>query len=115
MTFQCKDGCSDCCGNINLKKSLISKHLNKIQQIPEETLDLGDEVFPLTDDSKCIFLIRKTNKCSIYDDRPYVCRIYGTGIEPKLLCPHIKPNGNPRSEAVRKEYTDKLNEILKNL
>lgn len=28
------------------------------------------------------------NGCSVYDDRPLICRLFGT--TPKLLCPHGK-------------------------
>jgi Fe-S-cluster containining protein len=59
----------------------------------------------ITPDFGCIFLNRKTRLCAIYEDRPNICKAYGTTIANNYMiaCPYFKPNGNPWSEAKRKQ------------
>ena len=47
---------------------------------------------------KCPFYDKKKKICTIYKDRPQVCRDFGDGAHPCLICPH-----NPRynAEAVK--------------
>ncbi|MGI6202202.1 MAG: YkgJ family cysteine cluster protein [Eubacteriales bacterium] len=56
---KCKDGCDRCCHNI-------------IQFTPSEEAMMGGYRW----DGQCPHL--KEGKCAVYDNRPLVCRIYGT-------------------------------------
>jgi len=50
--------------------------------VPEryiETDDWGGEVMARLDDGWCIALDRDTMRCTIYENRPWVCRIFETG------------------------------------
>lgn len=71
--MNCKEGCSDCCGPVPFS----DKEWEKVKNRPRR----GDNSL------KCQFLI--DNKCSIYEDRPYICRIFATtkGVK-ELECPH---------------------------
>lgn len=55
----CRSGCSECCTNM-------------IQLSPSEERRIGGYEW----NGKCSHLI--DGKCSVYKDRPFVCRIYGT-------------------------------------
>ena len=56
---KCKEGCADCCNDM-------------IQVAPEENKRMGGYEWL----GKCNFL--KDNRCSIYDNRAFICRLYGT-------------------------------------
>ncbi len=55
----CKEGCSDCCTNM-------------IQVTAEERDRMGGYEW----DGQCVHL--KDGKCSVYENRAFVCRIFGT-------------------------------------
>jgi hypothetical protein len=66
--FECKPGCADCCGPVPFGKSEYAK-------IPEPVLAEG---------IGCPYI--GDGGCSIYEVRPFLCRIYGTVED--LKCPH---------------------------
>jgi Fe-S-cluster containining protein len=55
----CAEGCFKCC-------------INMIQFTPGEEKEMGGYDY----NGKCPYIIN--GKCSIYEKRPFVCRIYGT-------------------------------------
>jgi Fe-S-cluster containining protein len=55
----CKNGCSECCTNM-------------IQFSPSELKQMGGYEY----NGVCSHL--KNGKCSIYENRPFICRIFGT-------------------------------------
>ena len=92
-----------CCGPIPISKEIIEKHRDKFQVDKFKEFETEKGITILTDDLGCIFLDRKTKLCVIYEDRPTVCKLYGTTKDIKLACPYFKPNGNSRSEGKRKQ------------
>jgi Fe-S-cluster containining protein len=115
--FKCQENCSAaCCGNgTPLEKEVWERNKHKAVIQPIEVIELKGDVFPFAETGEsCIFLDRETKKCVIYDDRPEICRLFGTGIDrqgkPNILleCPYFKPNGNSRSEAKRKQLDRKV-------
>lgn len=101
---KCPDRCG-CCGIMIFDKSFLEKFKDKIQGKPMKIIEKGDSATYLYDDCRCPFLDRTALRCAIYEDRPEICRIYGTGKpnDPRILCPFFKPNGNAWSEAKRKQ------------
>lgn len=57
-------------------------------------MKLKGHIVLMTDDLSCAFL-DNNYRCSIYDHRPMICKIYGT--TEKLPCPYIDTNGNKRT------------------
>jgi len=96
IEFKCLSDCGKCCGIVPLQKEVFQKHKDKFQRKIKEIVEMGDEIYPLTNDLNCIFLGSK-KECLIYHDRPEVCKTYGL-IE-DLPCAYIKPNGRKRSPA----------------
>lgn len=73
-SFECIPGCHDCCGPVTTSSYEIS------------TLPVKSEAehdVALTNLS-CPYLGEKG--CEVYDDRPLICRLFGT--TPRLPCPH---------------------------
>lgn len=99
---------ADCCGIVTFKKSMVRKNIDKLQASIDEWKVVGNDVALLTKDIKCVFLT-KNNNCAVYEDRPDVCRCFGSGKDwdgkedVLMLCPHFKPNGNTWSPAKKKQ------------
>ncbi len=95
--FKCKSGCeAECCGCITLSKTLIKKNRFLVQRKYQKIETRVGLIYPLTSDMRCIFLGDHFD-CVIYNNRPYVCKLYGTTKE--LPCPYIDPDGNKRTDA----------------
>ena len=94
--FKCLPGCSTCCGcHIYFDKSLVERNRDRFQvESMLEVTTPGRGVQVYTEDAYCVFLDRRTRRCSVYSERPYTCVTYGT-LQP---CPYVHPNGTRRSE-----------------
>ena len=70
--FQCVEGCTACCGPVPLAP------------VEAEALGVPGVVTPTRDDITCAYCNGcsttngSTGGCSVYDRRPFMCRIYGT-------------------------------------
>jgi len=70
-TFKCKPGCHGCCGPIPFSQW----EWNRIKDKREHRSLLH-----------CPY--ESEQGCDIYETRPYMCRLFGTVNDPKLICPH---------------------------
>jgi len=84
--FQCKEGCCDCCGPVQLSRleyarciQISGRAANDVRQQMQNNLRQGIYACPLLD--------TETRKCSVYEVRPAICRLFGV-VKGKLLCPH---------------------------
>lgn len=70
--------CGECCGSglpISLEEvNIIKDYINKHNIEPEPLMINRDGVEGFN--AMCCFLDQKTNKCKIYDVRPWICRTY---------------------------------------
>ena len=69
-TFECIEGCTDCCGIV----PFTPFEWNNILVHKTHT------------DFNCPYITGDGCHCSIYDDRPIICRLFGT--VKRLSCPH---------------------------
>lgn len=69
-SFKCKPGCTDCCGPIVFSKS--------------EWEDVPDKKNATNID--CPYI--QKGHCSIYENRPFICRLFGAAKDKQLECPH---------------------------
>jgi Fe-S-cluster containining protein len=104
-----------CCGILIFEKEFMEKFGDKLQGKPEKKIEKGSSVVYLYDDCRCPFLDRVKLRCAIYEDRPEICRKYGTGEDARILCPYFKPNGNPWSEAKKKQLERIRNHMIDNV
>jgi len=92
-TFSCKPGCSDCCGPV----PVASAEWEKIKLVKRQ---LGSDCL------NCDYLV--DNKCSIYNDRPFLCRLFGATTERKMTCKHgcgpKHPLSLKQTEVLMKRY-----------
>ena len=78
--FKCKEGCYDCCEMItmtrveweNIEPKLCAAVSNEKGQV------LASLLCPYINDGRC----------SIYENRPTICRLFGAVETPRLTCPH---------------------------
>ena len=74
-SMQCKSGCSDCCGIAPIIKEEAEK------------LGVNGSLLPFDENMRCKY-IGENGGCTIYEDRPFICRLFGTTLDPALICPH---------------------------
>lgn len=89
-TFECVPGCTDCCGPIPFS----AWEWEKVQDKRHAT------------SIKCPYECK--TGCSIYEQRPMMCRVFGATEDRRLLCPHgkgpEKPLTEEQLERIMKEY-----------
>lgn len=95
----CAENCFDCC-------------INSVQFTPEEKENMGGYEY----DGKCPHL--RDGICAVYDDRPFVCRIYGVSeILPCAKCRPEKYLTGDETKALIHDYVTikhiQENEIIK--
>ena len=85
-TFRCKDGCFDCCGPVKLSRleylrciSVSGRTAEEVRKQMQNNLKQGIYICPLLD--------AETKRCSVYEVRPAICRLFGV-VKGELLCPH---------------------------
>ncbi len=71
--LKCKGLCYESCGPIGMEPIEVENISNASHEIPTVNKEFV-----------CSALVN--NRCSIYEQRPAVCRLYG--MVPKLACPH---------------------------
>jgi Fe-S-cluster containining protein len=85
--------CGKCCGMIPHTQELWDEVKGKAQKPYNLSKSpfTNVPIWPITQDGYCVFL-RNDHTCSIYEQRPNVCKLQGT--IPKLPCPN-NPLNNP--------------------
>ena len=95
-TYKCK---AVCCSNIVLPIGMLEQYADKIvNKVIATSPMLYNPEFPPSEmvetsdnpaSNKCPFL-RADYKCNIYEHRPLICRKFGNGGHPMLVCQYRK-------------------------
>jgi uncharacterized protein len=85
--FTCKPGCADCCGPLMMSR-LEAKRIRRATGIDPMALMNNLEQAIQTGCLTCPFVHPETHRCTIYEIRPAVCRIFGASEHRRLTCPH---------------------------
>jgi Fe-S-cluster containining protein len=92
-SFACKPGCADCCGPVPVAKAEWQKIKLAKKQVGVDCLS-------------CDYLV--DSKCSVYNDRPFLCRLFGATADSKMSCKHgcgpEKPLSLKQTEILMKRY-----------
>lgn len=99
--MKCK---ADCCSVVPIPARLLDTHevIRPILKLFPASDVMGEPyVVPLTKDGKCPFL-GWDNKCSIYEDRPPICRKFGDETSPFMTCTFQAADGRIRSRQERR-------------
>lgn len=92
--MECVPGCHDCCGP-------VLATIDEIRRLPAKTSKQREAAL---DELNCVYL--DSCGCQIYQDRPLICRLFGT--TEKLPCPRgVKP-----LKVVARSVEDKIFSVL---
>jgi len=88
-SFNCKEGCSDCCGLVPFNRWEISLLSDEHKEVMLVFADMATSLLSRGIVSACP-LIGRGKLCSIYENRPFLCRLFGTIDQEanQLRCPH---------------------------
>lgn len=81
--------CAECCSCVPFKRKDWQRLKSRVQQPCVETNYIGNTILPLTNDAHCVFLTNE-KRCAVYEQRPTVCRLFGT--IPELPCSYAHPD-----------------------
>ena len=87
---------------------LEEQALNGWDQLTAQKVSL---IYPQTTDGKCPFL-REDLKCNIYEDRPSVCKEYGSEKVECLTCPFQDKSGRVRAAWETKTIKRRIQKTL---
>ena len=88
-TFECVPGCHDCCGPVTTSPEEMAR-------LPRKTRAEQDAAMEALD---CVHL--GPNGCTVYDERPLICRLFGTTAS--LPCPRGRGPDTPTAPSVEKQ------------
>ena len=104
---KCKAGC---CGVIPFERKFIVKH-KPVREVIKE-IDVGHDTVVLeTKGMVCPFL-GEDYHCTIYKDRPEVCRLYGNEGQINLTCQWQDKNGRMRSRQERRNIEREISKFM---
>lgn len=106
-----------CCKCVPIEKEIYERNRHRLlsevkKELPFQGYDPHenthkDLIIPETEDGYCPFLQKEGFRCGIQDDKPSLCKRYGTTEDPLLRCPFQDPDGRIRSrQEVRKIHRD---------
>ncbi|MDX2321238.1 MAG: YkgJ family cysteine cluster protein [Moritella sp.] len=100
-TFECVEGCHDCCGPVTTSAEEMSR-------LPYKTDAEHDAAL---NEWNCVHLGPKG--CKVYEERPLICRLFGT--TPNMACPNScrpKEMINPKVESQIHHYIATTRQVL---
>ena len=92
------------------KEKQFEKH--KTVKEVKNFIDFGEYVIAETENNQCPFLDNCV--CSIYDERPEVCRKFGDETHPNLICPFQDKDGRIRSRQERRKIERQNSQFVDN-
>ena len=114
--FDCSKVCpkkckADCCGYVPLLAKFWEKYKHKAQVKVKVLKWKSGHVIPLTENMACCFL-DKNYRCVVYEDRPWLCKLFGTKNIQGIKCPYLKPSGQKRGKKERIKLVGENNENM---
>lgn len=83
-SFTCKTGCGECCGIVPWSPEEWSKVEDRLPSDATANLIAGVVIPMRAGSATCPFF---DGGCTVYADRPFMCRIFGTSRDARLTCP----------------------------
>jgi Fe-S-cluster containining protein len=108
-TFTCKAGCGVCCGVVPWSAEEYAAVASRLPA-GATTEEIEGKIYPIRADGSltCPFF---DGGCTVYEDRPFMCRLFGTSRDPLLRCPvGCEPKRmltSARARRLRAQYINK--------
>ncbi len=83
-SFTCKAGCGDCCGIVPWSPAEWARVADRLPADATATLLDGVVIPTRASSTRCPFF---SGGCTVYEDRPFMCRLFGTARDARLTCP----------------------------
>ena len=83
----CRPACGDCCGIVPWSPEEFAKVKDRMPADAQVSEFRGSIIIIKPGSANCVFLAADAG-CTVYEDRPFMCRLFGTAPEPRLTCPH---------------------------
>jgi Fe-S-cluster containining protein len=100
-----------CCGIVPFDPGFIAKH-KTVREVVNR-LDISDgNVVLETKDWRCPYL-GEDYRCTVYEDRPDVCRLYGNEQQINLTCQYQDKDGRIRSRQERRAVEREIGKMIK--
>ena len=96
-TFECKAGCSDCCGPV------------PVSEWEAERLGIEGPLTPVKPGTMTCAFVKEGGGCEVYDRRPFICRLFGTADEIRLTCRH---GCRPKKLLTKEQAAKKTNDYM---
>jgi Fe-S-cluster containining protein len=107
--MRCNAGCFDCCGPVPWHPDELARVKDRV---PAEGVRMrhvgGGWHLMAGSDGMCPFA--SSAGCAVYDDRPLMCRLFGTARDKQIACPHGCRPARPISDAKAAEIRDRYRE-----
>jgi Fe-S-cluster containining protein len=95
-SFDCIEGCSDCCGPVPVS-SVEAKKLG---------IDTGITSVKM---GTCECVYSSSEGCTVYENRPFMCRLFGA--TKNLVCPHGKEPNKPLTAEQGRRLADEYRKL----
>jgi uncharacterized protein len=106
----CVEGCSQCCGPVPTTRQELRRAPNLLGYANQ--VEIFENSNPYAWCGTCPYVIKHGGGCAIYDDRPFMCRLFGlVADEPQLRCPHGLRTTTPITPARAQQLLDKYSAI----
>lgn len=107
----CRPGCSDCCGPVPWSPAEWARVADEPAALTARRVPMDNAtVAAAPDQLKCPFATAEG--CSVYDRRPFICRLFGTAKDVRLTCPHgcgpRKKISAERAASMRHSYREAM-------
>lgn len=110
---KCLNECrGECCSEVPMPAAFLKRH-TPVREITE-VVEYGGSVVAKTASGRCPFLT-EDYKCSVYSDRPAICRVFGDDLTPFSKCRWQDKDGRPRSRQERRALAREFEDRLKHL
>lgn len=85
-TFECKPGCGACCGIVPFTQP-EKERASALRPLEQWEPFLNGSFVPMASLETMTCPFRGKNGCEIYEQRPMVCRLFGSVDHPNMRCP----------------------------
>lgn len=105
----CIEGCSECCGPVMGSREEFRRAPKLLGYIEQLESFVDQQVVNWC--GTCPYVM-PGGGCAIYEDRPFLCRIFGASEEPRLRCPHGRGSSRPLTRTQTRKLMTRYQKLI---